>query len=67
MPGQAVPVLIWGIEMPRSAYKTQIASIERALKIARDVNDLAATLAALTAKIKLIRLHHAIRSTTAAS
>jgi hypothetical protein len=67
MPSQAVPVLIWGIEMPRSEYKTQMACVERALKIARDVNDLAATLAALTAKIKLIRLHHAIRATTAAS
>jgi hypothetical protein len=44
-----------------------MASIERALKIARDANELAATLAALTAKVRLIRLHHEIRSTTLAS
>ena len=53
--------------MSPTAYSTQMAAIEKAVKFARDTNDLAAMLAALTAEVRLIRLQHAIRAATPAS
>jgi hypothetical protein len=47
--------------MSPTAYSVQMAAIEKALKLACEANDLAATLAVLTTKVRLIRLHYAIR------
>jgi hypothetical protein len=44
-----------------------MSAVEKAVKFARDTNDLAAMLAALTAEVRLIRLQHAIRAATLAS
>lgn len=44
-----------------------MSAVEKAFKFARDANDLAAMLAALTTKVRLIRLQYAIRAATLAS
>jgi len=53
--------------MSPTAYSVQMSAVEKAVKFARDTNDLAAVLAALTAEVRLIRLQHAIRTATLAS
>lgn len=50
-----------------AASSAPTPSIEQALKFAGEANALAATLAALTAKVRLIRVQHAIRVATLAS
>jgi hypothetical protein len=53
--------------MPQAAYSVQTPTIENSIKFISDTNNLAATLAALTAKVRAIRTEHAIRVATLAS
>ena len=54
-------------EMSPAAYNTQNASIEKALKLARENNDLATMLADFTTRVRLLRLQYTMRTTTLAS
>jgi hypothetical protein len=59
-PGQAhAPVsTIRGACMSPTTYTVQMAAAATALKLARDVDDVAATLAALAAMTRLVRLQY---------
>jgi hypothetical protein len=53
--------------MSPAAYNTQNASIEKALKLARENNDLATMLADFTTRVRLLRLQYTMRTATLAS
>jgi len=44
-----------------------MTAVDRALRLARETNDLAAMLADFTTKVRLIRLQYAMRTATLAS
>jgi hypothetical protein len=53
--------------MSPPAYNTQMTAIDRALRLARETNDLAAMLADFTTRVRLIRLQYAMRTANLAS
>jgi hypothetical protein len=53
--------------MSPTAYSAQMTAIDRALRLARETNDLAAILSDFTTKVRLIRLQYAMRTATLAS